>query len=165
MNAITNYQALRAKVEAKFDEIRARQPRQFACAKGCHSCCKPALTVSAVEAAAIRLHLAAHPGVVPQDAHAGTRCSFLNTAGACTIYDARPIVCLSHGAPIEVTPLKGGAKLRDVCPLNFTGIAKNEIPAADVMNVDTVNTILALINSQMGGKPEARTALADLRAP
>lgn len=147
--ALGNYRALLAKVDAKFSEIASRHPRSFRCGAGCHSCCKPGLTVSPIEAEALRLFLSDRPELVERiralealDPHAGTRCKLLDENGLCTIYEARPLVCRSHGAPLLVETR------RDVCPLNFTDEPLAAIPGTDLINLETLNTILALINAQ-----------------
>jgi len=55
------YQAVLAKVDAKFAEIVAQRPGQYACGAGCHSCCLPGLSVAQIEAAHIRGWLAQNP--------------------------------------------------------------------------------------------------------
>jgi len=154
--ALANYGALVAKVDAKAVSIVAAHADQFACRRGCHSCCQPGLTVNAIEAAQVRAHVEATPGLgatlaalVSAAPHGGTRCALLTEAGACSIYAARPLVCRSHGLPLTVTD--GGATRRDVCPLNFAGKDLADIPASDVVNLETLNTLLTLIDRQFTG--------------
>ena len=146
--ALAAYVELLRKIDAKVSEIRSRHPSAFSCARRCHGCCAPGLTVSALEAESIREYLS-RDGIASNAAqtlaetrpHARARCGFLTAEGDCSIYEARPIVCRSHGAPI-VTP--DGE--RDVCPLNFDGIRLDELPAVDLLNAETVNVLLALLN-------------------
>lgn len=170
---LTQYRELLRRVEEKFNEIRGRHPDQFACRLGCHSCCKPGLTVNALEKEALRAFFAANPEaeaearrVAALDPHKGKRCALLNEHGACVAYEARPLVCRSHGAPLQFRPLEDGKKdsesqlrQRDVCPLNFTGLEIAQLPAEAVLNLDTINTLLALLTRMAFPGDEARTPL------
>jgi hypothetical protein len=165
--ALANYRALVAKVDAKVAEISARHPAALACRAGCHGCCQPGLTVNSVEAAHLAAFLAADPArrarareAVAADAHAGTRCALLAADGRCSVYEARPIVCRSHGVPVQVLRTTiAKVKTRDVCPLNFVGLPLAELPAGDLIDLDTLNTLMALIDAQHGGAG-TRTPLA-----
>ena len=144
----SEYLALVAKVDEKFAQILARHPAQFSCRAGCHSCCQPGLTISIAEFQHIALFLQDNPLIAgsmsAQDAHAGSRCRWLDGQGHCTIYPVRPIICRSHCAPIKFqqnTQLR-----RDVCSLNFTNLSLAAIDALDFVDIDTLNTILSLIN-------------------
>lgn len=151
------YIQLLNKVDAKFKEIQERNKQHMQCQQSCHSCCLPGLSVSSLEASHIAKFLRDHTDV---DAFAreaeeknpfhGTRCSFLNEQGACTVYEARPIVCRSHGVPIRFED-EDKQTLLDVCPLNFDNTNLVDIDAADFINIDTLNTILVTIAKQFDG--------------
>ena len=47
--SLGQYSDLCKKIDLKFDEIRSHYPKSFACGLGCHSCCKPGLTVNSIE--------------------------------------------------------------------------------------------------------------------
>src|SRR5262249_7716586 len=90
------------------------------CSTGCSDCCHVRLTITAVEAAAIRAHVAGWPPdqrralaggqtdrADPTDRTAlpgdeTDRCAALDATGRCKIYEARPLVCRSHGVPIRM---------------------------------------------------------------
>ena len=157
---LSRYHALQAKVDAKFQEIRARRPEDFACRKGCHSCCVPGITVFAVEQAAIQSFFDTHPErleaakrIQRDNPHGGERCAFLEADGGCVIYEARPLVCRSHGAPL------GTEFALDVCPLNFTDVPLETLPTPDVIRLETLNTLLALVNRDTCPGDEARYPL------
>lgn len=160
------YRALLAKADAKFAEVEGRHPSAFQCRSGCHGCCLPGLSVSSLEAAHISAYLADHPDVARRaaaaekdDPHHGKRCAFLDAAGACTIYEVRPLICRTHGMPVKYKT-EDGALARDVCPLNFTSTPVASLPEQDVLHLDTVNTILALLNEQFApGQGGARAPL------
>lgn len=154
--ALQNYRALLAKVDAKFAEIHGKYEQSMRCARGCYTCCAPHLTVSPIEQAAIRAHFDAHPdalakarAVERQDPHAGGHCTFLDEKGHCSIYEARPIVCRSHGVPLKVKiEIPRKKETVSVCPFNLEDEDILNLPASDYISLDTLNTILALINRQ-----------------
>jgi hypothetical protein len=170
---------LRARVDAHFEAARARSPAAFACRAGCDACCHQRFGVFEVEAAPIREALADLAVRTPvlrdrirrqadDPAHAD-RCALL-VDGACAVYDARPLICRSHGLPIAVADPEPRV---DHCPLNFTAGAP---PPASVLRLDAVNQPLAVLatlwqQARFPGDPPwdhspSRIALADLaRAP
>lgn len=154
--ALSTYRELLAKVDRKVAAITTAHPHSLQCRLGCHSCCKPGLTVSALEAENLQLYFAAHPEVsvqlptlASQNPHGGTRCELLDEQGACTIYPVRPLVCRSHGVPLKIH--EAGKVRLDVCPLNFQGEGLAVLPAADAIDLETLNTLLSLLNRQFSG--------------
>jgi hypothetical protein len=154
---LAEYRAVVAKVDAKFEEIRARHAASFACASGCHACCAPGLTVSGVEKAAIAEHIQAHDlqgtleALDRERPHGDARCRFLDAAGQCAIYAVRPIVCRSHGAPVRVP----GGRL-DACPLNFRGVPLDRLAPTDSIHVETLSTLLFVIGRRFDPQDEGR---------
>lgn len=162
---------LHAKVDAFFARVEARHGDDMQCRTGCSDCCRVRLSVTGVEAAAIasealrwpearRRALApapAGPGPAPSD-----RCAALDEAGRCRIYEARPIVCRSHGVPIrmrrEAQPVS--LPVIETCPRNF---ARTE-PAPDcVLDQTTLSAMTLAIDREAGGDG-SRVDLADLLA-
>lgn len=148
---LNEYLAVLAKVDAKFTEIHDRHANRFQCRLGCHTCCAPGLSVSRVEQARLADHIRTTPGLEQalrdlerEQPHADTRCNFLDAQGKCLVYEARPVICRSHGAPVRVT-LQQVARL-DVCPLNFAGVDLTTLAAGDCIDVETLNTILYVVN-------------------
>lgn len=157
--ALATYRELLAKVDAKFQDVARAHAGAMRCGLGCHSCCKPGLTVSPLEAENLKRHFAAHPGakrrkaeIRAQNPHGGNRCGLLDASGACIAYEARPIVCRSHGVPLKIQEAAG--ERLDVCPLNFPGQDLTALPAGDCINLETLNTLLALLNRQFSGNAE-----------
>ena len=116
------YAQLLGAVGRRAAHIEARQGAHMRCAAGCHACCAPGLSVSLVEALSLADHLAARPEVARaalelegEDPHRGARCAFLSARGECVVYEARPLVCRTHGAPllvpVEALEPEGGAGL------------------------------------------------------
>ncbi len=105
------------------------------CQTGCSDCCHVRLTITTVEAAAIRDLVAgwsserrrtlAHTGPTDEPGEiSGGRagnldvCAALDGAGRCKIYEARPLVCRSHGVPIRLR--RGALPVVQACHRNFT---------------------------------------------
>ncbi len=122
---MSRYPELAAKVDAFFARVQSRHASDLRCDTGCSHCCHVRLSITGVEAEAIRNEIGAWPAerrytlrntaaAAPPD-----RCAALGSDGRCQIYAARPIVCRSHGAPIR---LRDGRSLPVVtaCPDNFT---------------------------------------------
>lgn len=72
--------------------------------------------------------------------------------GLCIVYQARPLICRSHGLTILID-----GKL-DCCPLNYTTAAA---PLTHVLDLEKLNTVLVSINATNVGNG-ARTRLADI---
>ncbi len=151
ITALSNYKLLLQKVDQKFAQILEKYPQDFKCQKGCYSCCKKDLTVSQIEAENIKDHLK-NPQVLEKislDKGQKAYCDFLSEDGACLIYEARPIICRSHGAPIRWKESENSEQ-RDVCYLNFTTQKLEDLSDQDFFQIDTLNTILTALNKQAG---------------
>ncbi len=164
--ALATYRELLAKVDAKFRDVSRAHAASMQCRLGCHSCCKPGLTVSPLEAESLKRHFAEHPEarrrkerIRRDDPHAGTRCGLLDADGSCIAYEARPIVCRSHGVPLKIR--EEASERLDACPLNFTGLDLTTLPPADCINLETLNTLLALLNRQFSGNDETNRSPID----
>jgi Fe-S-cluster containining protein len=152
---LASYRQLLSKIDQKFSEILERNSAQMKCGAGCHSCCVPNLSVFAIEKENLVELIRATPGLeqklrtlAAQDPFSGQRCKFLEADGKCAVYEARPLVCRSHGAPLFSK--QDDKTLLDVCPLNFDDI-KNlaELGSENFVNLDLINTILAAINKEL----------------
>ncbi|MFN7955340.1 MAG: YkgJ family cysteine cluster protein [bacterium] len=169
MSAIDRYRELTAKVDAFFARVQARHADDMLCGSGCHDCCHVQLSVTSVEAATIRARAATLPQATRDRLAARAaredpeRCAALEDDGRCAIYDARPLVCRSHGVPIRQRE-PGGAATVSTCFRNFT---ERGAAAADpdcVLDQTTLSTLLLAIDAahagETGGAPGARIALA-----
>ncbi|MCB9895626.1 MAG: YkgJ family cysteine cluster protein [Planctomycetes bacterium] len=128
---------------AEFDRGAAVHGERIHCAPGCSSCCSQIFQITEVEAARISAWVATLPHKVKlelrEKARAnlaaraklfggpeqwgstvprgkGTPCPALDDAGACGMYEARPIMCRKFGVPIY-NPDKPDRVL--ACELNF----------------------------------------------
>lgn len=160
--SLSDYRTLLAKVSAKFDEVHARHKAKMACGRGCSACCAPGLSVFAVERENIQRLIHETPGLEEtlrrlqaENPHGGERCLFLDENQSCAVYEARPIICRSHGAPI-FSKADGEAML-DVCPLNFQGESSfSSLKSEDFINIDLLNQLLALVNQAFDPNGEGR---------
>ena len=150
---------LHAKVDGFFARVVARHGDDMQCATGCSDCCHVRLTITQVEAAAIRALVAgwspsqraALADTGPED-----RCAALDAAGRCKIYDARPIVCRSHGAPIRMR--RDSLPVIESCFRNFTRVE----PAPDcVLDQETLSALTLAVDRDAGGTGD-RVELAGL---
>lgn len=162
---MNRYQEFLARIDSLFEEIKGRHAQEFHCQLGCHSCCKPGLTVNSLEAENIQNAIQARSQefLAQEKSARKDRCTFLAADGACQIYEARPVVCRSHGAPLQFKDPesrdKEARRFRDVCELNFKGKALTDLPATDFVNLDTINLLLTMLNAQAFGKKEERIPL------
>ncbi len=156
---LADYALLQARVDAFFAAVLARHPTALHCQAGCYGCCQAGLSVSAIEAAAIRGYLRALPPAA-QDrlrdqvqrraghtkaASQSTRdepCALLDDEGRCAIYPVRPLVCRSQGLPLvyAATLIPAQAlrfRAQDgravvCCPLNFAADSARDSAAPAV---------------------------------
>lgn len=145
---LDNYKQLTARVDALCNGIAATLGEQIACSAGCSSCCT-AITVFPVEAAAMRETLENLPDIQTEkirrhvSEHAvDERCPLL-LHHHCMLYDARPIICRTHGLPIVYT--SDGQRNSDCCPLNLT--EAESLPGSSVIDLDKLNTLLVAVNA------------------
>ena len=164
---MTRFEELAHKVDAFFARVAARHGADMQCATGCSDCCHVRLTITAVEAAAIRAHVAAWPPEQRRnlaDQGPPDRCAGLDAAGRCRIYPARPLVCRSHGVPIR---LRGALPVVQACHRNFTQTTPDPDCVLDQATLSA--TLYAVERSEMGGgvgsgDPGRRIDLAALLA-
>ena len=145
---LENYKQLTARIDSLCNDIAAALGEQITCTAGCSSCCT-SITVFPVEAAAMRETLANLPEQQAEEIrrhvseHADEeRCPLL-LHHRCLLYDARPIICRTHGLPIVYTV--DDQRKSDCCPLNLT--EAESIPGSSVVDLDKLNTLLVAVNS------------------
>ena len=156
-----------AKVDQKFSAIAAAHAKHVHCRRGCHSCCLPNLTVSAIEAAQITAFVRADPELLAAvlasaaaNPHAGTRCQLLSAQGDCLVYPVRPALCRSHGVPAWAPAEAAQPAKWDVCPLNFVGIDVTQLPDARI-GMPLVSQLLFVVGEQW--RPQSSRVRVRLR--
>jgi Fe-S-cluster containining protein len=170
----SEYQALRAKVDAFAQATAERRQADMACRAGCESCCHTWLTVSPVEAAEIREAIARlSPERRAQLAERGRRelareagrsaaseprCAMLESSGECCVYEQRPLVCRTQGHALRYPPgfvpeaavrarTRGGASAA-AGEITYCPLNYTAAPplAADVLDAERVDQLLAVVN-------------------
>ncbi len=133
------------------------------CGTGCSDCCHVRLSITGVEAAAIRTLVASWPANARASLQAGTgahpdHCAALDDTGRCKIYEARPLVCRSHGAPIRLRV--DSLPVVQSCHRNFT---QTEPDADCIVDQTTLSALVLAVDRDAGGDG-ARVDLAALVA-
>ena len=142
MMGVSRLVELQAKIDGFFARVEARHGGDMQCQTGCSDCCHVRLTITAVEADAIRAHAGGRPLEVNADPGL---CAALDANGRCQIYDARPVVCRSHGVPIRMH--EGSLPVIRNCHSNFT----HTVPAADcVLDQATLSTLVLAVDRAAG---------------
>ena len=152
MKSLDEYDAVVAKVDAAVAHSSRLAADQISCRAGCDSCCVAGLTVFPVEAASLQRFLDAH---VPAFSQKGEGwCTFVAVDGRCAVYDARPLLCRTHGLPLKgLQPEKRGslrvvAEGVSVCGLNFTGRSPT---AAETLDAEAVLKLLIVVDRRFRG--------------
>ena len=147
-HCLDNYKQLISRVDALCGEIAAVLGEQITCTAGCSTCCS-SITVFPVEAAYMRQILENLPGQQAEEIRrhvsehaAGERCPLL-LHHRCLLYEARPLICRTHGLPIVYTA--DGRRNSDCCPLNLTDM--ESVSGSHVVDIDKLNTLLVAVNS------------------
>lgn len=147
MESLSQYRLLLEKLDRFSAAIADRFAGEMACRRGCDACCTH-IGVMAVEAIAMALAVARLPEAEREairqrarDMAGGDACPLLRE-GVCLLYDARPVICRSHGLPLLLEE-EGGRRV-DHCPLNFRGL--ESLPGDAVLSLETLNQALAAIN-------------------
>lgn len=151
--------ALGDKVDAFVARVEARHRDELRCAPGCDGCCRVRLTVTGVEATRLARHVAALPAAAraalaatvarPVDP-ADVRCAALDDAGRCAVYEARPLVCRSHGVPIRLRGPDGAPRI-EACALNFVEAGPAAAAPECVLDQQTLSATLLTIDRLAGG--------------
>jgi Fe-S-cluster containining protein len=171
---LTEYQALVDKVDAFAAAVTGRRREDLRCGPGCAACCQVQLSVSPVEAAAIRRHLRGLPeaeraaiaaaAAAASGGGAGGACVMLRGDGTCAIYAARPLVCRTQGLPLrypagvipkEAVMARAQARGADMARARARADGVTWCPlnftagppqGADVLDAGRVDEILALVS-------------------
>lgn len=150
--------ALWQKIAGFWARVDERAPGALTCHAGCSDCCIDGLSVTATEAVAIEEALfGLEAGLREALREAGARPSESCPAlveGRCAIYDARPVVCRSHGLAIRIGPdpdAKRHLPIVDACPLNFVGQDIEALPSELVLEQATLSTLVAAVDAASRG--------------
>lgn len=155
-----------------FDKILGENKDAFTCTQGCYKCCITDISVHSWEASVIiEWFLAlsdqdknAYKEIWTQEQNLlsdlngndESPCAFLYDK-SCSIYDSRPIICRTQGAPLYI------GDYIDVCPLNFND---QKIELKDAIHLERLNGIsshLQLLHMEENPQSFERISLKDLK--
>lgn len=151
MHALKEYQNLIKAVDRRCRRILSRQHEHIACSRGCPgNCCRIHLSLYPVEAVSLALTL---EKMVPHEQERIQRkarqtnsfgpCPLLED-GACLMYDARALICRTHGLPMA-TEYRGQRSV-GFCEKNFRNLSP--IPEEDIIDLNRMNHLLAEANNR-----------------
>ena len=153
------------KIDAFFARARAAHRASITCASGCDACCHRRFSVTALEADALRAHLATldastRAALRERALHGDKgRCAALDARGRCDAYAARPVICRTHGLALRFRDDARSLPLLDACPKNYEGVALDGLDPATVLDQTTLSTILAALDAahaDAAGAPRGR---------
>jgi len=146
MSILRYYRQLLEQVDKWTVEMTQRYQRHLACRKGCDLCCQRKFSVSAVEAYSIASLFHRLPETLQRAVRKRkTSCTFL-VKGACSVYEARPVICRTFGLP-SLHRNEGGEGEISWCELNFTNVSNDFAFQADgIIDIDTLNVKLDGVN-------------------
>jgi uncharacterized protein len=160
-----------AKVDAFFTRARAAHGEAITCHVGCDDCCRRRFSVTLIEADVIREALSQLSSerrrVLAERATQADdgACPALDPDGRCAIYEARPLICRTHGLPIRFRPEGARAlPLLDACPKNFVDRDLGSLDPTTVLDQSTLSTVLAALSAAHAGAAGERIGIAELCA-
>ncbi|MBW2419852.1 MAG: YkgJ family cysteine cluster protein [Deltaproteobacteria bacterium] len=150
--ALRDLVALHCEVDEGVARLEERHAGRLQCGRGCSSCCVDEITVFAVEAERIRR---SYGDLLAEGSpHAPGACAFLDAAGSCRVYAARPYVCRSQGLPLRWLEEMGeeeGAEIverRDICPLNIESLPPSVLREEDCWQIGPIELRLGEIEER-----------------
>ena len=170
MQALRDYRKLIADLDQCCRRIVSRHKDQIACTKGCAgNCCRIHISVYPVEAVSIAMALQKlAPDLRRRIQHKARHTNSFGPCpliedGACLMYDARAVICRTHGLPI-LTEYRGHRTI-GFCEKNFQHLSP--IPEDDAINLAHLNSALAAVNQGFishfpdRGPPDSRFSLSE----
>lgn len=159
---LENYYQLLERVDGLCNGIKKALVEQITCREGCSACCT-GITVFPVEAAAIKAALDSLPAdeklfirTYAKEHADGERCPLLYNH-RCLLYAVRPIICRTHGLPIQYT--ENDQQQVDCCPLNLEEC--ESLPGSAVIDLDRLNSVLVAVNALFISQTESDYDLPD----
>ncbi|MCP4675261.1 MAG: YkgJ family cysteine cluster protein [Deltaproteobacteria bacterium] len=160
---LRSFESLCTRIDRFSASVRARYGDQIACQAECADCCQAGLTLVMIEAVAIgvaygidaeRIHLQAGQPCLQTEG----RCHLLNDNDLCTIYENRPLVCRTHGLPLDYSDKDNTGVT--YCEKNFISRAPHRSAVLDMTNLETA---LFAVNldycRKLGLNPMARVTI------
>ena len=149
LRALKEYKNLIKEVDRRCQRILSRHPDQIACTMGCSgNCCRIHLSLHPIEAVSLALSLGKLASAQRERIQRNARqansfgpCPLL-ADGACLMYEARAVICRTHGLPMA-TEYRGQRSV-GFCEKNFRHLSP--IPEEDIIDLTRLNRTLVEIN-------------------
>lgn len=142
------YKDLRNELDAEIKRLEQQHKKHLACKKGCDLCCLN-FSVFPLEFEVIREETGGEflPGALPdnENSQAPASCVFLKKH-VCTIYNARPFICRTHGLPLLY--MNNDEWELSHCELNFTQITEDYFEEENTFMQDKWNSRLFMLNRE-----------------
>ncbi|MGZ3789833.1 MAG: YkgJ family cysteine cluster protein [Bacteriovorax sp.] len=142
-------ESLQENASGFFDKVQGKHASKMACTEGCSKCCYTDISIFQVEGERIREWFNSQDEVKQSELKSAWKnpvqdkaCAFLYD-DRCTIYEARPVICRTQGAPLFLQE----ENVLDYCPLNFK---EGDPPKEDWLNLDRLNTLLSFAAKTSG---------------
>ncbi|MCO5142176.1 MAG: YkgJ family cysteine cluster protein [Oligoflexia bacterium] len=151
-----NYENFLKKIDETTHKINPEITQNLNCQRGCSSCCRSEIQVNKIEKEYIKKYLNQNPLIqqkISLSQKQKNKCSFLLEDESCSIYEARPVICRTHGYPILIE------NNIDICPLNASSIQNINLKANDILKTNTIELILAAISEEKFPRETKRTPL------
>jgi Fe-S-cluster containining protein len=148
------YLALRNEIDLLSKNLEIKHAKHMKCKSGCDMCCMD-YSVFPIEFYAILKQLQ-NKDLKPQINKNALEadCVFLNS-NKCTIYEARPVICRTHGLPLMYMNDNGDWEL-SACELNFTEFDMESFSDENTFPQDTFNSKLFVLNQKFIKKFEEK---------
>nr|WP_321453893.1 YkgJ family cysteine cluster protein [uncultured Carboxylicivirga sp.] len=143
------YYSMRDEIDNYVNYLNDEHGNHMVCKKGCDLCCLD-FDVFPVEFDAIKKQVEnEYPEVLKQDRKQEQEglCTYLKNH-ACTIYNARPIICRTHGFPLVNMNEAGDQWELSFCHLNFTNVDDDYFDDENIFEQDTYNSKLYMLNKE-----------------
>jgi Fe-S-cluster containining protein len=196
---LSEYRQLLTDLDRFGEMLAMRFPVEITCHLGCTGCCQQHLSVFQIEAENLRAFISSLPEKRQAELRERARATLAREAdfaarqvpppdefppeperaipcpalidNACSIYEARPVICRTHGFPLLYIDEEAEEALLDVCPLNFSeseddldALTRNDVFEMNLVNERLVTANIAHLKATVGhakGSLE-RTSMAEI---
>ncbi len=169
------YRRVLKKVDATVAQLAQAQHEHLVCKEGCDGCCGFRLSFYPIEVAHMadvvssmtterRTGIVNRMRTLSQDS-SQQPCPLL-VDGACLAYEARPLLCRSHGLLVRVLSEAGQPSIERSCSLNYTGLSEAELAELAPIDQNLLSSLLYQVNGLFAEKirldPKLRLDLTHL---
>lgn len=145
--ALADYLSFVADIDKRMRALHARHGARITCHRGCDDCCRVERSALPVEGERLRRALASLPSPTIdrlRQSRQPDQCALL-LDGLCVVYEARPLICRTHGAPLLLDA--DGEVGVSICDLNMAGFSDiSGFSDDDLLDTITMNDRLLALN-------------------